>query len=291
MIAPEGVVPIELFITQSGPAMPTELIAIARGFESEATATEAGEKARSALRAVGVATGVALDLGRDESTGGPSDYLKDKAAEEGLILRGRFDGLDVYEEGEVPVKVLSISFTGGYVSSPLNQFTDLLIHELTSRGVLAGDLSLAIDLYFLTDHEASDRARFLNLVTAVEVLSTREDRPETLIDLIDSFIAQTNLHISTAPESDAESARSLVGSLQDLKKESIGSAIRGVVKRHIPDGEYFDGKPAGRFASDCYDARSDLSHIGRSATEISAVYGELRRLVKTLLERLLTEGE
>jgi len=154
--------------------------------------------------------------------------------------------------------------------------------ELTERE------RVAIDLFNASFFEPAADTRLITLVMAIEALLDLECRPPESVALVDGFVAQVKG--SALPEGERDS---LVGSLGWLRKESIRSAGRKMVRHRLGETVY-GGRAASRFFDYCYELRSELVHGGdiREARK-AAVFtvGPLERLVSDLLTWPFTTQE
>lgn len=145
---------------------------------------------------------------------------------------------------------------------------------------------LAIELFCSSQLNTQPNSQFVILVTAVEALIDREQRSDEALKLIDVFkeeIRNTGL--------DPRERDSLVGSLQDLRLESIKRA--GLRLAQSLETEYKVGPGrklnADDFFSKCYDLRSEIVHANSMEPEDKEMAkfiidsGELCRFVSDLL--------
>jgi len=94
-------------------------------------------------------------------------------------------------------------------------------------------------------------------VTAVEALLERPKRSDVVEELIVEFKAKTQLS-----NIDEQAKKSIIGSLEDLKRESITQAGRTLAGRLIPN-ELFDGQSSADFFTRCYKLRGQILHRGK----------------------------
>jgi len=180
-------------------------------------------------------------------------------------------GLRVFEEGAGG----GWAVTSTQVWSPWASIRAVLADHAAPRRMLNADADLALELCALADHETSERARFLTLVTAVESLTTRGRRFEPARQLVESFVTTVQ---SAQALPDAERA-SLLGGLKELRNESIGHSCRALVAAHLGERQY-GGKRAAQFFGECYSVRSRVAHGERLA--VGDLSGYLSWLVADL---------
>jgi Apea-like HEPN len=134
-------------------------------------------------------------------------------------------------------------------------------------------LSLYTDSYF----EISDSARFLGLVTILEVLKDKTKASNTACALVDRWGQEA------AEELESREAASIRGSLRYLKLISISRGISSVVKRHL-------GEDRATEAKELYQARSKLVHDGISPDDFPDTLTRTQRMVTELLAHILQAG-
>ena len=137
-------------------------------------------------------------------------------------------------------------------------------------------VKVALDLYVNSYFETSESARFLALVTVLEVLKDKGDSSDNAREMIDRWSAETS-------KLDATEAASIRGSLKYLKWISISRGIGSVVQRHI-------GDERAKEARDLYTIRSSLMHDGIRPDNFSEIVARAQRLAKELLISILQSG-
>jgi hypothetical protein len=149
---------------------------------------------------------------------------------------------------------------------------------------------LAYKLVHSALRDLNPETQHIQLVTAIEVVISENDRPRWFIDALEGFIAQ----VGEWPESQddvtsGESAKErLISILRENKKESIVRAASEQVSAMLT-GSYANRSP-GVFFKRVYDMRSRLVHRLRRGQrrptndELRNVHSELLRLVLDLLD-------
>ncbi len=145
-------------------------------------------------------------------------------------------------------------------------------------------LRLAIDLYCLSQYEASQNARFLALVTSLEVLLPTKERPALIVGAIDQWIAQAKA-LMTEPKIEPDICRSLqalITGLDNLKSESITSRIREFIQDLLSAAGHEDAMKLAKKAADLYSKRSRLVHTGQAdiGNGVSALEGIVRKILE-----------
>jgi len=222
-----------------------------------------GTRAKAAVEWAGLRLNLGVDTGPivtpdelvDLGTAGPDEVLD-------------VHGLSVFE---VRQGARGVSFVGStshlLATLPVKPFTIAIGEALAHASPLPEPTQVAIELFNLHLFEVSERARFLLLTTILEVLATRAVRPDSLVRLVDSFIAQAKS--DPAAVVDAKALKRFLSGLKELRCDSITEAIRQLVGNAInrESEARFMGLPPGPFAVRCYRARSQLLHRGTAEVE------------------------
>jgi hypothetical protein len=146
-------------------------------------------------------------------------------------------------------------------------------------------LLLSMEIFAGARMEASDRARFLAIVSALEPLAQEQPLGDEVDGFVDSCLRLLKETSALTPSIRA----SLDGRLRHLRTESIRQALRRVVLETLPDQP-----KAAEAIDDAYALRSQIVHHGRPADldvdlerESRRVSGIIRHLYSRLLGREL----
>lgn len=250
-----------------------ELRICGRGFATEDEARRCGERVRDAVRKSSAELKMGFDLGKDRPTSRTSTMVKEAVRAKGFKLLDNVHGLMVYEQ-DLPAGVFSLSATA-FVSVP----PERVIDEWTRQYALGPKLKdprelLAFELYGAVWMEPFLRAKFLTLVSVVEVLAMRGPRSQEAVALIDRFMADAT--VLTEPE-----RTSVFQALGQMKTESIRSACRRYVQGALGEADW---KELDRL----YGIRSTMAHEGDvpAGVEIGDEVTKLTDIVARLLSRL-----
>jgi len=225
-------------------------------FTSEDQARDAAEKSKRALLYWAIEQRLGIDFGdgkqRSVVTKAGLAMLQKRY---GCPVRNDMHGIDVYEHVE------NLKFVRGDVKATVGKSPPRLIDTFQREYLQARHLTekqvLASEIYASSFFDVSARSRFITLVTAVEALLERPKRPEAVEELVGEFKGKTRL--SSVNE---QTKKSIIGSLEDLKSESITQAGRTLAGRLIPN-ELFDGQSSADFFTRCYELRSQILHRGK----------------------------
>ncbi len=155
-----------------------------------------------------------------------SDVLKNSVmgdpANEGVIITDDVHGLYTFEEKGKPARLsMRGSFTVEQSSERVCEATSAIAAQSIAPN---SEQALACDLVSLSEHENSNRTKFLLIVTAMESLAERAERIGPPRLMVDEYIEEVKLKELKLARS--EGLESLLGGLEDLRQESISGAIR-----------------------------------------------------------------
>jgi len=146
-------------------------------------------------------------------------------------------------------------------------------------------LLLSMEIFAGARLEASDRARFLAVVSALEPLA--DEQP--LGGSVNRFVASCLAELKRVPDLATDIRASLEGRVLGLRTESIRQSVKRVVRQALSD------RPdAAEAIDEAYELRSQIIHTGRPADldvdlerELRMVSGIIRQIYASLLGRSL----
>jgi hypothetical protein len=206
-------------------------------------------------------SGQLFDAGRRALAGDRFDELLDDVL-----------GITVYHEtGRVgfvnipPIQML--------VSSPAAPLLDEWSGALAEAVQVSETVRTSFDLWSSSRSEGSSRARLLLLVMAIEALVDQAPRPESELNLLDSFLRV--VRDNSLPD---DAKKRLRNGLSLLKRESVGTSCQRMVVDRL-------GEAAGQTFRKCYRLRNLIAHGGKApdARTLSQEANELEPIVKMLL--------
>lgn len=147
---------------------------------------------------------------------------------------------------------------------------------------------LSMELFAAARLEMSERAKFVNLVSALEPLATPLDYPEPIAQLLEGFRAQ--LRAAEFPDMGQEEVQtiknSLHGRIRELRRESIRQALLRTVRTLLPDDS-----SSKETIDSAYGLRSKMLHEGVTDPyldrRIAEVENTMRRLYAARIGRQL----
>ena len=249
---------------------PNEFIFFGEKFSTLESAQDFGIRLRLALVIFCAREGIGLNVGKDKATSMIGQHFRDMLNQKfNVQIRNDIHGLDVYCEYP-PVKLFQTSAT---VSSHrvVEGHEKALGFLLENLPTLSEAQMLALELYNLTYFGMSSRARFLALVTVVEVLA----QPASKSASARALVKRLQATVRTSKLSEQEK-KELCEGLVRLKKDSISSACRKIISQLVNQTE-------SRYFNACYKARSDLLHNGETKRTEPESPARLDALVRRLL--------
>ncbi len=257
------------------------------GYDTAERARDEGEKYRDALTLALLEVRVGADfgdrsLGRSRLTGIGAKGLARMFGVQRVIADN--PGLQVFEEEPSPV-LLQMN-TDAIVTTSVPDLSERVQRALESGVRFTPVHRTAFDLYSASHFLRLD-ARFMMLMMSLETMLKLNARSELAQKHVDELIRYTE-----ASRLDDRDKKSMVGTLQWLKKESIRQA--GLRMAQALGGRQYLGMGSGDFFNYCYKLRGSLVHgevPRRSATEVNAALPELDRFVSDLILARATEGQ
>ncbi|MFV0309115.1 MAG: hypothetical protein ACK5OX_15390 [Desertimonas sp.] len=278
--------PIELHIRPGTGSNPDHLILIVRGIPTEDDAVSHGASAKAALMRAGLISNVPMLLGNDTSSSGLAPALIELArGASGITPRPDVHGIDIRDETDGPFSTHHME-AAGFAQERIDTFLEHLADPLAERHPsFAPDdrLGLAIEVFMAASSERTPRARFLDLVTVLEILADAQPSSPEAVAVVDAALEFLEAHRS---DMDDEEVSSLRGSLRRLRSRSISRSVRDLAADH--DVNAIEGYTAGElrdFLGRCYTVRSELVHSGSASkeTDIGHLAGRLSAVLRHLL--------
>ena len=247
----------------------TVLAFVGRGFDTAESALESASNLRYALMLTAVRLFYGFRFGQGQEI---IRYGERQPKEKDGAMKYESENLDdiglTIFEGDIPktFKISDLSLTN---LEPLTRFENVLKRAFNRMPQLSDSQTTALELINLASFESSDSAKFLSLISALEILSERTERETSQLSLVNNFLSQLN-------ESNLSSTakKKLVGGLRDLKRISISEACQTFVHKHL-------GPESAARVRMYYKYRGHLVHSGKlpSSVDIHEEQHSLRRVV------------
>lgn len=240
----------------------------ASGFTDSGGALNAGTALKQIASLMAMELGVGIDFGDD------------KAMEDNKTLEGKMPGLYVHPKGIGRGKLhlfrpVSKTPKAASIEDSLKRCQQVL------RQTKAAKLQLAAALYSRAHFSASQEARLVTLVTALETLATRGDQSAPVATFIDTVNERLEADAGITPEE----RHQLASALGDLKLQSISESCRRV-------GAQYGGLAGLAIADRSYKVRSKLVHDGRQSleTNLDSLCGDVDHLLRQVVAGLTTQS-
>jgi len=248
-------------------------------YESEDQARTAAEKSKYAVLYWAIEQRLGIDFGDGKQRSiVTNEGLAMLEKQYGCPFRTDIHGIDVYEQID-KLQFAKFSANARVDKNPQN-LIKTFCHEYVNSRELTEKQILASEIYAGSFFDVAPRSRFITLVTAVEALLEPLKRSEAVQTLVEDFRSAT--HSSNIDEA---TKRSIMGSLQWLRYESIGQAGRALARRLIPN-DIFNGQSSDNFFTQCYNLRSQIMHRGAIEDESVDIF-DLANTMELFVSRLL----
>lgn len=266
----------ELLVLQDGAGATVRLRSGARGsaikdhsrasllggpYSSAADAHAAAERTKRALLIWAVRNRVGIDLGgrrpRGVITTAGRQWLEERI---GGPVRADVHGIEVYEH--VDGLVFAALNAEASIGKAAAAFVEQVAAAIATPVPLSAKQELAGEILSASYFDASDRSRFVTLITAVEALLDPQPRPAAAQQVVARM-----MQVVQEGGADEGTRAAMFGSLQRLKRESIGQAGRALADRLL-GGKVYEGQPPARFFTTCYELRSSILHLGKAPVGI-----------------------
>jgi hypothetical protein len=270
----------------------SDLVLQGSGYVDEASAEAAGRRWRQILRATLAHEHTGVDFGPDDRVHPitdmviekpPYEWLKQAGYDVGDRVIGDEIGLLVFKSEPTPKFAFlemgtPIVLVGGRFEKNLNDARQ-------RNGQPWGkQKSLAYQLVNAALRDSNPETQHIQLVTAIEVLLKKQNRPQPILDALKGLLAE----VKRWPDSQEDVKIRIEQILNGSKEESINRAGSQQVTA-ILDGRY-DDKSSGAFFEQVYDMRSGLVHREKptkprpTIESIRNIHSELLRFVLDLLD-------
>jgi len=161
----------------------------------------------------------------------------------------------------------------GYVYSKFDHFVESLKELFDRDDPLDPKLLVSMELFTSARLEATERTRFLGMVSSLEPIAEQRAHAPAVAEMVDDFLQ--HLNDRTIDDSVRNSLR---GSIQRLKQESVGFAIKRMIRELLPDET-----TAVALVTHAYNIRSSLLHDGQADADLDVITRDLEQLIRRLI--------
>jgi Apea-like HEPN len=167
----------------------------------------------------------------------------------------------------------------GKLTSPISNLVSIADEVFSQNRLVDKKLLVSMELFAAARMEATPRARFVSLVSAVEPL-LKQDRINS--PTLEEAIRNTQSLIGQADDLDEVTKDSLNSRLGELRRESISQSLRRLVAMHFPNSCH-----AATIARQAYDTRSKILHDGDTITDLDEIAAEFEDLLRKIYSNQL----
>ncbi|NOG73753.1 HEPN domain-containing protein [Roseicella sp. DB1501] len=259
------------------------LIFVAQGFESEDAAEDFVKKLKLALYSLALKYHIAF---RSAFSKNKVHYL-DRQLDPSNRHDGRADadGYCIYpNDKKISFWILNPGRGSG--STGWSFAEEALRSGLVAEPPAIDDkTATAIELYLETFHEASNRARFLTLIMALEIMAPRPKRHDALIAALGGFREKLEFMKQGATEVERREVQGVLSQIGFSEEQSINLRIQQLIRDEAPLEQ--DAREAlARKMKKAYDIRSKIMHHGGNE-EVMNVFDDVLTAVKLVLSARL----
>jgi len=163
---------------------------------------------------------------------------------------------------------------GGFASVSHHVSTEQFVQEIGEsfkhHSKVPYSLLLSMELCASSHFENNERSKLIMLVSAFEALAEQKD----LSEIVNPLIYDLQLKVKEYKFEDESIKNSLLGQIDNLKRESIRRALR----RLLADVEIEEADR--NFVEEAYTARSNIVHEGQRVPELNLMTSRLNMLLK-----------
>lgn len=175
------------------------------------------------------------------------------------------EGYTIFQNDE-NIRYLAMGEAIAYVSTGWENASKTLAEGVQNARPLTEeqdiDLAVAIDLYLASFYEISIRARFLTLVTCLEVLAPVTKRHATVVQTLSDFKKHVEAQLAGATEVEERDAlQALLREIEFKKETSIRRRVRRLVLSEAPLTKDAAAMLAKKVV-EAYDLRGAVVHTG-----------------------------
>jgi hypothetical protein len=151
----------------------------------------------------------------------------------------------------------------------VSEFANALESSFLHHDKIPYSLLLSMELYASSHFENNQRSKLIMIMSSLEALAGQND----LVDKLGSTIKDLKEVIKTSAIQDERLKNSLIGQIDNFKRESVRSAIQRLLKdSQISENDI-------KFVDQAYSARSKIVHEGQRVPELSILNSKLENVL------------
>lgn len=160
------------------------------------------------------------------------------------------------------------------ITSPFDSFVSSIREVFSLEEPIDLRLLVCMELFTSARLEATERTRFLGLVSSLEPIATQNNYEGPVDDLVKCCLAE----LDKVQQFSEPVHTSLAGRIRDLRRESVNFAIRRLINETLPEDN--ESLEVIRHA---YNVRSQLLHEGRAGDDLRQVSNNVESVIKKLI--------
>ena len=268
------------------------LILVARDFASEAEAEEFLPRIKGGLCNIAIGHNIAFKPCFERRTitrpVDPEQAARNLAKSFGHTFQEPIDpvhglteeeGYTIFQSDE-NLRYLAFGEVGFHVSTGWEAVSKTLAEGMQKARPQEELVDTAIDLYLASFYETSIRARFLTLITCLEVLAPVSERHPAAVRVVTEFKRQVAAQLAGVTEEEERDAlEALLREIEFKKETSIRRRVRHLVLSETPLSQNARTGLAKEVV-DAYDLRSAVVHLG--AVPSKALYEAHETVLQTV---------
>ena len=160
------------------------------------------------------------------------------------------------------------AFATAICHARVSEFANALESSFSRHQTIPYSLLLSMELYASSHFENNHRSKLIMIISSLEALAGQDD----LTDKLGSTISDLKKVIKASSINDERLKNSLMGQVDNLKRESVRSAIQRLLKESQISEEDI------KFVDQAYSARSKIVHEGQRVPELSILNSRLENV-------------
>jgi hypothetical protein len=161
----------------------------------------------------------------------------------------------------------------------ISGITKLLEQTFTSDILIDKTLLISMEIFAAARLEATERTRFVGLVSALEPLAQQKKLENPDLEQIVQEALNKVKESSDIPENIKPSIQ---GRIRDLKRESVSQAIYRLIRTHLPGDER-----ALNIIKEAYDIRSKILHEGSTDADLREKSEKIENIIRRIYSEIV----
>ena len=151
----------------------------------------------------------------------------------------------------------------------VSEFANALESSFSHHKKIPYSLLLSMELYASSHFENNQRSKLIMIMSSLEALAGQKD----LADMLGTTIKDLKYVVKESAIQDQRLKNSLMGQIENFKRESV----RGAIQRLLKDSQISEEDIT--FVDQAYSARSKIVHEGKRIPELSILNSKLENIL------------